>query len=154
MRPAVSAVNGSAPALDVVADQSRGSLSLAASYTASTLLGADFGMPAANDTDRYVFESGILSSPNSDSFEDDYLTGDATALASTDSFDLSHYLHDDGNGDVSASQNARGLPADIEFSNHFTDFETHFSSENINLQPHSGASAYGCDDGVIAVGAV
>ncbi|KEZ43182.1 Transcriptional activator hac1 [Scedosporium apiospermum] len=103
---------------------------------------------------RYVLESGLLSSPNSVDFENDYLAGDAAALFPTDLFDISQFLHEDGNGVVSdaTAANGQSVAAEAELDLHFADFENHFSSENLNLQPHSGASASGCDDGGIAVG--
>ncbi|CAI4214229.1 unnamed protein product [Parascedosporium putredinis] len=78
-----------------------------------------------------------FSSPNSIDFENDYMASDSSTLFPTDPFDLSQFLHED---------------AEAELGLHFTDFETHFSPENLNLQPHTGASTQGCDDGGLAVG--
>ncbi|KAL2875145.1 transcription factor that binds to CRE motif [Colletotrichum sp. CLE4] len=91
---------------------------------------------------RYVLESGLLSSPNSLDYEHDYLVGDSTFLQ--DPFDINEFLHDDVNG--------ASIAADPDFGREPTHSETQISSENPNLQPHSGASAHGCDDGGIAVG--
>lgn len=41
-------------------------------------LSDSFGLSAAIDTDRYVLESGLLSSPNSSIIDDDYMVGDST----------------------------------------------------------------------------
>ncbi|KAK1464554.1 basic region leucine zipper [Colletotrichum cuscutae] len=101
-----------------------------------------FSLSAALDADRYVLESGLLSSPNSLDYEHDYLVGDSTFLQ--DPFDINEFLHDDVNG--------AAVAADPEFGRDLTHSETQVSSENPNLQPHSGASAHGCDDGGIAVG--
>ena len=136
--------------MDGVAD-----LSSTASGAPSHLIGACFNLPAPVDTDSYVLESGLLSSPNSVDFENDYMVSDASALFPTDPFDLSQFLHEDGNGAAQDATVASGqhVAAEAELGLHFSDFENHFSSENINLQPHSGASTTGCDDGGIAVGA-
>ncbi|GKT69776.1 LOW QUALITY PROTEIN: transcriptional activator hac1 [Colletotrichum tofieldiae] len=98
---------------------------------------------SAIDADRYVLESGILSSPNSLDYEHDYLAGDSSTFFQ-DPFDINEFLHDEVNGTAVA--------ADPEFGRDPTNSETQVSSENPNLQPHSGASTYGCDDGGIAVG--
>ncbi|SPO07329.1 related to Transcriptional activator hac1 [Cephalotrichum gorgonifer] len=110
--------------------------------------------PASSTPELYVLESGLLSSPNSVDFESDYLDGDASALFASESFDISQFLNDDGSAVVSGATAANGhlLATDAELGHHFADLENYFSSENINLQPQSGASATGCDDGGIAVG--
>lgn len=152
MRPAVS-VGESSPVLDGVPDEHGEVLQLGATDPASHL-GASFGLSAPADTDSYVLESGLLSSPSSVDFEGDYLAGDSAALFSTESFDISQFLNEDGSAVVSGSPAANGhaVAADAELGLHFADLENYFSSENINLQPQSGASATGCDDGGIAVG--
>ncbi|PHH60744.1 hypothetical protein CDD81_1282 [Ophiocordyceps australis] len=49
--------------------------------------------------DRFVFESGLLSSPDSTSLDDDYLVNDCLSDSSPDStlelFDISDFLHDE-----------------------------------------------------------
>ncbi|KAF5489917.1 Transcriptional activator hac1 [Colletotrichum siamense] len=110
-------------------------------------------LSAALDTDRYVLESGLLSSPNSLDYEHDYLAGDSTAFLQ-DPFDISEFLNDEVNGSVSDTNVVIGtaVAADPDYGRDSTNSETQVSSENPNLQPHSGASTYGCDDGGIAVG--
>ncbi|KAJ0299676.1 hypothetical protein Brms1b_013062 [Colletotrichum noveboracense] len=117
------------------------------------IIGDSFSLSAALDTDRYVLESGLLSSPNSLDYEHDYLAGDSTAFLQ-DSFDISEFLNDEVNGSVSDTNAVIGtaVAADPDYGRDSTNSETQFSSENPNLQPHSGASTYGCDDGGIAVG--
>ncbi|KAJ0268915.1 hypothetical protein COL940_012940 [Colletotrichum noveboracense] len=117
------------------------------------IIGDSFSLSAALDTDRYVLESGLLSSPNSLDYEHDYLAGDSTAFLQ-DPFDISEFLNDEVNGSVSDTNAVIGtaVAADPDYGRDSTNSETQFSSENPNLQPHSGASTYGCDDGGIAVG--
>lgn len=148
MRPAVSTVGGFSAVVDDFAD-----LGNAVADAPPHLVGTCFNLPASVDTDSYVLESGLLSSPNSVDFENDYMAGDAAALFQTDPFDLAQFLHEDGNGVTPDTTVASGQPvaAEAELGLHFTDFENHFSPENLNLQPHSGASTTGCDDGGIAV---
>lgn len=154
MRPAVSTVGGPAPDLGGVADESSSGHPLGAPHSTSHLVDAGFDLSAPADTDSYVFESGLLSSPNSVDFEGDYVAGDAASLFATESFDISQFLNEDGSAVVSGTSAANGhaVAADPELGLHFADLENYFSSENINLQPQSGASAPGCDDGGIAVG--
>ncbi|KAE9581775.1 hypothetical protein CGMCC3_g1945 [Colletotrichum fructicola] len=96
---------------------------------------------------------GLLSSPNSLDYEHDYLAGDSTAFLQ-DPFDISEFLNDEVNGSVSDTNAVIGtaVAADPDYGRDSTNSETQVSSENPNLQPHSGASTYGCDDGGIAVG--
>ncbi|KAI8299371.1 Transcriptional activator hac1 [Colletotrichum sp. SAR11_59] len=117
------------------------------------IIGGSFSVSAALDADRYVLESGLLSSPNSLDYEHDYLAGDSTAFLQ-DPFDISEFLNDEVNGSVSDTNAVIGtaVAADPDFGRDSTNSETQVSSENPNLQPHSGASTYGCDDGGIAVG--
>jgi transcriptional activator HAC1 len=140
--------------VDSVADGSGAAPGRTVPDASPRFVGACFNLPAPADTDSFVLESGLLSSPNSVDFENDYLAGDAAALFPTDLFDISQFLHEDGNGVASDTTVANGqsVAAEAELDLHFADFENHFSSENINLQPHSGASTSGCDDGGIAVG--
>ncbi|KAI8299433.1 Transcriptional activator hac1 [Colletotrichum sp. SAR11_240] len=117
------------------------------------IIGDSFSVSAALDADRYVLESGLLSSPNSLDYEHDYLAGDSTAFLQ-DPFDISEFLNDEVNGSVTDTNAVIGtaVAADPDYGRDSTNSETQVSSENPNLQPHSGASTYGCDDGGIAVG--
>lgn len=125
----------------------------AASDAVNHIIGDSFSLSAALDTDRYVLESGLLSSPNSLDYEHDYLAGDSTAFLQ-DPFDISEFLNDEVNGSVSDTNAVIGtaVAADPDYGRDSTNAETQVYSENPNLQPHSGASTYGCDDGGIAVG--
>ncbi|KAK1539889.1 basic region leucine zipper [Colletotrichum costaricense] len=140
----VSSVGGASAIMAGLSNPSASDLGLlsAASDATSHLISDSFSLSAALDADRYVLESGLLSSPNSLDYEHDYLVGDSTFLQ--DPFDINEFLHDDVNG--------AAVAADPEFGRDLTHSETQVSSENPNLQPHSGASAHGCDDGGIAVG--
>lgn len=144
-RPAVSSVGGASAIMAGLSNPSASDLGLlSAASDAVTRFGGDpFSMSAALNADRYVLESGILSSPNSLDYENDYLAGDSSAFFQ-DPFDINEFLHDEVNGTAVA--------ADPEFGGDLTNSETQVSSENPNLQPQSGASTYGCDDGGIAVG--
>ncbi|KAJ3939759.1 transcription factor that binds to CRE motif [Colletotrichum fioriniae] len=144
VRPAVSSVGGASAIMAGLSNPSASDLGLlsAASDATSHLISDSFSLSAALDADRYVLESGLLSSPNSLDYEHDYLVGDSTFLQ--DPFDINEFLHDDVNG--------AAVAADPDFGRDLTHSETQVSSENPNLQPHSGASAHGCDDGGIAVG--
>ncbi|KAF9869277.1 hypothetical protein CkaCkLH20_13238 [Colletotrichum karsti] len=111
-------------------------------------------LSAALDADRYVLESGLLSSPNSLDYEHDYMAGDSANFLQ-EPFDITEFLHDEVNGGANSDANAvngTAVAANPDFGRDLTYSETQVSSENPNLQPHSGASAYGCDDGGIAVG--
>ncbi|OLN94069.1 Transcriptional activator hac1 [Colletotrichum chlorophyti] len=109
------------------------------------LIGDSFSMSAAADADRYVLESSLLSSPNSADYEYDHMAGDSSAFLQDSFVDFNDFInHDEVNGSAVA--------ADPDFGRDPTHSETQVSSENPNLQPHSGASTYGCDDGGIAVG--
>jgi transcriptional activator HAC1 len=110
-----------------------------------------FGLSEAFDADRYVLESGLLSSPNSVDYENDYMAGDSSFL-SVDPFDITEFLHDEVNSALAADAIAQHDAADPLFGHHISYSETQVSSENPNLQPQSGASSYGCDDGGLAVG--
>ncbi|KXH47613.1 basic region leucine zipper [Colletotrichum salicis] len=140
----VSNVGGASAIMAGLSNPSASDLGLlsAASDATSHLISDSFSLSAALDADRYVLESGLLSSPNALDYEHDYLVGDSTFLQ--DPFDINEFLHDDVNG--------ASVAADPDFGREPTHSETQVSSENPNLQPHSGASAHGCDDGGIAVG--
>ena len=110
-----------------------------------------FGLSEALDADRYVLESGLFSSPNSADYENDHLACDST-LFSGESFDITQFLNDEVNNSVIPDSFAGSDAADPLFGHLTFDLETQVSSENPNLQPQSGASSYGCDDGGLAVG--
>ncbi|KAF7545788.1 hypothetical protein G7Z17_g8911 [Cylindrodendrum hubeiense] len=132
-------------------------LAAAASDDVAFSLGDSFSMSAALDTDRYVLESGLLSSPNSSIIDDDYLVGDSTASfthqSDFDLFDINDFLIDEANpgaSDFMAASDFAAADHDLDFKVH--DPETQVSSENPIQQPQPGASALGCDAGGIAVG--
>ncbi|KAF5007039.1 hypothetical protein FDECE_6611 [Fusarium decemcellulare] len=125
---------------------------LPSSDDAAFSLGDSFVLPTALDADRCVLESGLLASPNSSVVSDDYLACDAPAFNLDDDFDISQFLHEDGNH-VTESLAA----SDFAAANHghepkYYDPETQISSENPILQPQPGASSFGCDAGSVAVG--
>lgn len=157
--PAVSHVSGSAQVVPELADVSVASVNMDSSITNvdSFSLGDSFGLSAAIDTDRYVLESGLLSSPNSSIVDDDYLAGDVasgfTNQADFELFDINDFLHDEANNVASDIMAASDYAAaDHSFDHKVFDFETQISSENPIQQPPPGASSHGCDVGGIAVG--
>ncbi|KAJ2965202.1 hypothetical protein NQ176_g10730 [Zarea fungicola] len=96
-------------------------------------VGNDFGLSAALDTDRYVLESGLLSSPGSSTFDDDYMVGDAASgfadQSSYELFDINDFLSDEANhvaSDIMAASNYAA--ADLGLDYKFPDFETQISS--------------------------
>ncbi|KAK0717319.1 hypothetical protein B0T26DRAFT_751393 [Lasiosphaeria miniovina] len=112
-----------------------------------------FSMSAPFDSDRYVIESGLLASPNSIDLEYDYMAGDdASAFPFSNDFDINDFLADDSasNEQQTQHQSYGCAAADSSFHNP----KTEVSSEDPYLQPHSGASPDGCDDGGIAVGVI
>ncbi|KAM0325059.1 hypothetical protein ACHAQA_007597 [Verticillium albo-atrum] len=115
-------------------------------------LGGHFGVSEAFDADRYVLESGLLSSPNSVDYDNDLMAGDSSAFASAFAFDIDEFLNDEVNAAVTDATAAENSAADPDYGLRAPNPETQVSSENPNLQPQSGASSYGCDDGGIAVG--
>ncbi|KAJ4298396.1 transcription factor that binds to CRE motif [Collariella sp. IMI 366227] len=112
---------------------------------------------ASPDTTQHPAAIGLLSSPNSTDLEYDHLAGDdATPFSypsSTYDFDFTEFIAD-GELHIASSneqqpQHLRGrsvTDASLLFP------ETPNPSEDPYLQPHSGASLDGCDDGGIAVG--
>ncbi|PHH74547.1 hypothetical protein CDD80_3005 [Ophiocordyceps camponoti-rufipedis] len=61
-------------------------------------LGTSLGLSSAADADRYVLESGLLSSPNSSTLDDDYLACDTSAGPPTfDTFNIYDFLNEDAN---------------------------------------------------------
>ncbi|KXX78460.1 Transcriptional activator hac1 [Madurella mycetomatis] len=119
-------------------------------------LGDSFGMPEANDTDRYVLESGLVATPNSSDFEYDHLAGDDSAAfqftTNSYEFDFNEFITD---GELNVAPSNEQQPQHLHSRNvadsSLLNPETPFSSEDPYLQPHSGASLDGCDDGGLAV---
>jgi len=112
----------------------------AAGHDVDHCVDVSLSLSAALVADRLGFESGIMSPPDTFNFEHDHMVGDSSAPLQD--FDISEFL-------------AEELPSAPEFREHCPDLfelETSVSAENPNLQPHSGASSLGCDDGGIAVG--
>lgn len=113
-------------------------------------LGDSLCLPTAADADRYVLESGLLSSPDSSTLDDDHLVGDSAPSF----FDINDFITDEAGFAASEFMAASddNSAADHWLGQQVFDFETQVSSENPIQQPQSGASAFGCDDGGIAVG--
>ncbi|KAL2209574.1 hypothetical protein CC79DRAFT_1321033 [Sarocladium strictum] len=113
-------------------------------------LGDSLCLPTAADADRYVLESGLLSSPDSSTLDDDHLVGDSAPSF----FDINDFITDEAGFAASEFMAASddSSAADHWLGQQVFDFETQVSSENPIQQPQSGASAFGCDDGGIAVG--
>lgn len=104
----------------------------AAQDAAAFSLGDSFGLSAALDTDRYVLESGLLSSPHSSTLDDDYLAGDsATGFSNQPDFDLFNiddFLNDEANhaaSDIMAASDYAA--ADHGFEPQVQDSEIHVS---------------------------
>ncbi|KAG6127098.1 hypothetical protein E4U50_003458 [Claviceps purpurea] len=119
-------------------------------------LGHPFGLSAAIDTDRRILESGLLASPDPSVAGDDYLAGDCTADLSSPShfefFNMDDFVSDEANNVVSDIMAASDyVAADHGFEPTVHDFETQVPFEHSCLQPQSGASLIGCDDGGLAV---
>ncbi|KAK7428098.1 transcription factor that binds to CRE motif [Neonectria magnoliae] len=154
----MSIVGGDAQVVPGLANIDGPSFSLAsASDDVAFGLGDSFSMSAAIDADRYVLESGLLSSPNSSVIDDDYLAGDSAAgfthQSDFDLFDINDFLIDEANpgaSDFMAASDFAAADHELDFKVH--DPETQVSSENPIQQPQPGASALGCDAGGIAVG--
>lgn len=117
-------------------------------------------MSAAFDADCYVHESGFLASPNSLNLEYDHHSSDDAAFPfpPTDLFDINEYLNEDVNVFSTLNeqqQQQQQYPDDCAAADSsLLNPETLNSPEDPILQPHSGASTYGCDDGGIAVGVI
>ncbi|KAG6003952.1 hypothetical protein E4U21_001579 [Claviceps maximensis] len=120
-------------------------------------LNDSFGMSTPIGPDRYVLESGLLASPHPIVTDDDYLVGDsATGFSNQSSFELFNmddFVSDEANNvasDIMAASNYAAADHSIEST--IQDFEIHIPYEHPCLQPQSGASLVGCDDGGLAVG--
>ncbi|KFA63340.1 hypothetical protein S40285_01792 [Stachybotrys chlorohalonatus IBT 40285] len=118
-------------------------------------LGLDAGgaLPSALDADSYVLESGLLDSPNSSAFDDDYLVGDHDTKFSLSSIGLddlfNHHGHDSDPSDVTAASFFAAAESGLDLTAY--DPEIQGPAENFIQQPQSGASLEGCDDGGSAV---
>lgn len=114
-------------------------------------------MPEAVDADRYVLESGLLSSPNTSDLEYDHLAGDDTTpfqLSATNyDFDFDDFITD-GEHNVAPSheQQSQHFHSRTVADSSFLHPKTPHPTEDPYLQPHPGASFNGCDDGGFAVG--
>ena len=159
--PAVSVGGNAAIVAGLAATAAPGASSvLAAPIAADFHLNDPFSLSAAIDADSYVLESGLLSSPNSSDFEYDHLAGDAafpfppTAATNNnfDLFDINEFLNNDEATTAPVSSGS-GLAANNQPSP-VHESEAQITPEDLNLQPRLGASAYGCDDGGIAVGVI
>jgi transcriptional activator HAC1 len=126
----------------------------AAPVPSSLHLGDGFCMPEALDADRYLLESGLLSSPNSTDYEYDHLAGDdTTPFPFATDFDINDFITD-GEPNVAPSneQQPQHLYSRSVADSSLFNPETPNPSEDPYLQPHPGASLTGCDDGGLAVG--
>lgn len=159
--PAVSVGGNASIVAGLAATAAPGASSvLAAPIAADFHLNDPFSLSAAIDADSYVLESGLLSSPNSSDFEYDHLAGDAafpfppTAATNNnfDLFDINEFLNNDEATTAPVSSGS-GLAANNQPSS-VHESEAQITPEDLNLQPRLGASAYGCDDGGIAVGVI
>ncbi|KAG6002732.1 hypothetical protein E4U43_001055 [Claviceps pusilla] len=91
-------------------------------------LSDSFGLSAAIDTDRYVLESGLLSSPHPSTTDDDYLAGDSGAGLSNQSsfelFNMDDFVSDEANNvasDIMAASNYAAADHGLDSTVH--DFE-------------------------------
>jgi len=109
-----------------------------------------FSMSTPLDPDSYVLESGLLSSPHSSDFEYDHLIGDESFTFQE--FDINDFIADDHVAPNTEQQAQHQSYSRAAADSSLFNPETQISSEDPYLQPHSGASLDGCDDGGIAVG--
>ncbi|KAL2884743.1 basic region leucine zipper [Ceratocystis lukuohia] len=115
-----------------------------------SVFGAAFSLQETIDTDRYVLENGFPSSPDTIDIDCHSLAGDSSLY--TDIYNINDFVFlDQGCATDSATQ-VPGLAADTELAFEIPECEDQNSSKDFNLQPQSGASTSGCDDGGIAVG--
>ncbi|KAI7764193.1 hypothetical protein ACKAV7_008696 [Fusarium commune] len=117
--------------------------------------GSEF-LSTSLDTDRYLIESGHLSSPFSSATDEPYLDFDTSPFNLDNSFNdelYNTFIHDTDNGITTELQKPTDDAAAIlsdEFR--FYELENQVPSENPIQQPLPGASSNGCDVGGIAVG--
>jgi transcriptional activator HAC1 len=152
--PAVSHLGGAPVKLEQPA-LSDFNLSFFPAIADDAALGLDAGgaLPSALDADSYVLESGLLDSPNSSAFDDDYLVGDHDTKFSLSSIGLddlfNHHGHDSDPSDVTAASFFAAAESGLDLTAY--DPEIQGPTENSIQQPQSGASLEGCDDGGSAV---
>ena len=112
-------------------------------------------MPEAIDADRYLLESGLLSSPNSSDYEYDHLAGDdTTPFQFTSDFDINEFITDSELHVAPCNEQPPQHLYGRSVAGSSLHPETPNPSEDPYLQPHSGASLDGCDDGGLAVGVI
>ncbi|KAL5620082.1 hypothetical protein FOBRF1_003328 [Fusarium oxysporum] len=115
--------------------------------------GSEF-LSTSLDTDRYLIESGHLSSPFSSATDEPYLDFDTSPFNLDNSFNdelYNTFINDTDNGITAELQKPTDDAAAIlsdEFR--FYELENQVSSENPIQQPLPGASSNGCDVGGIA----
>lgn len=142
----------------------------AAAATTTGSNGADVSAPAAFDCffsddivipESFAFDplcTQIQLSPSSHPYniEGDSAVGDASSgIPDLPQFDLSEFLYDFNGGAASGPTTGHGsLLQEPEPIFGLFEPENQNSSENLNQQPHPGASSLGCDDGGIAVGSI
>lgn len=124
--PAVSHVGGGAPAVPAVADSDVASFGLDATAqdAAPFSISDDFGVSTAADTDRYLLESGLFASPNSSTFDDDYMVGDSSSSFADqplELFDINDFLSDEAKHVASDIMAA----SDYAAADHGLDFKVH-----------------------------
>ncbi|KAH7201138.1 hypothetical protein NOF04DRAFT_1326665 [Fusarium oxysporum II5] len=159
-RPAVSHVGGGVEDVPVPVTHNLDSanIGLAPATSDDTLFscgGSEF-LSTSLDTDRYLIESGHLSSPFSSATDEPYLDFDTSPFNLDNSFNdelYNTFINDTDNGITAELQKPTDDAAAIlsdEFR--FYELENQVSSENPIQQPLPGASSNGCDVGGIAVG--
>lgn len=128
-----------------------GSLSSAQS-TFDSLFGDALNNAPAFDLNSWSTEAQFSPSSDPLNFEYNHLDGDATP--ELPELDFTQYLRDDVSGAASGAMagHVSSIHQELEPTFGLDDFENQISSEAFNQQPHTGASSFGCDDGVIAVG--
>jgi len=159
-RPAVSHVGGGVEDVPVPVTHNLDSanIGLAPATSDDTLFscgGSEF-LSTSLDTDRYLIESGHLSSPFSSATDEPYLDFDTSPFNLDNSFNdelYNTFINDTDNGITAELQKPTDDAAAIlsdEFR--FYELENQVSSENPIQQPLPGASSNGCDVAGIAVG--
>ncbi len=130
----MSHVGGGAPVVPELADSDVASFGLdsTAQDAAPFSIGDDFGLSTAADTDRYVLESGLLASPNSSTFDDDYMVGDCSSSFADqplEHFDINDFICNEAShvaSDIMAASNYAAADHGLDFKVH--DFETQIST--------------------------
>ncbi|KAM0744013.1 hypothetical protein ACQRIT_001327 [Beauveria bassiana] len=88
------------------------------------IISDDFGVSTAADTDRYLLESGLFASPNSSTFDDDYMVGDSSSSFADqplELFDINDFLSDEAKHVASDIMAA----SDYAAADHGLDFKVH-----------------------------